>query len=69
MPLTAIEGIVENGKIRLREDIRLEENTKVYVIVMESPSRPVVHIYSPKLADPSRAGEFRKQVIEFDSDA
>jgi len=69
MPLTAIEGIVENGRIRLREDVTLAENTKVYVIVTESPAKPGAHMYSPRLADRSQAGEFRKQVFEMDSDA
>ncbi len=36
MLINAIEGVVENGRIRLREDVSLPENTRVYVIVAES---------------------------------
>jgi len=71
MLINAIEGIVQNGQIHLREQISLAENTKVYVIVADvvpkSPS--VVHIRSPRLAQPEHAADFRKQVLEFDEDA
>jgi hypothetical protein len=31
--ISTFEGIVENGKIRLRDNVMLPENTKVYVVI------------------------------------
>jgi uncharacterized lipoprotein YbaY len=55
-----VEGVVENGQIRLRERVTLPENAKVYVIVpdADAPAR----IYSPRLAHPEQAAQFAKQV-------
>ena len=68
MSVTALEGVVENGKIRLRESVFLAENTRVYVIVADthgpSPAAP-----SPRLANPQQATDFRKQVVELPGDA
>ncbi len=36
MSITAYQGRIENGRIRLAEDIRLPENARVYVIVAEA---------------------------------
>jgi len=65
MLFNAVEGVVENGRIRLREEVVLPENATVYVIVAESPAR----IHTPRLADPKQAADFRKQVLELTSDA
>ena len=59
MVITAIEGIVENGAIRLREKVSLAENTRVYVIVAEGATVPTAQIRSPRLAKPEQAAEFR----------
>jgi len=67
--VTAIEGVVENGKIRLREDIALAENTRVYVIVADGRGGPVSHVRTPKLAHPEQAGDFRKQIVEVPANA
>jgi hypothetical protein len=69
MPLTAIEGVVENGMIRLREDVALPENTRVYVIVADPQSARPFSIQSPRLAHPKDAGDFRKQIVEIAPDA
>ena len=64
MLVTAIEGIVENGKIRLREDVSLAENTKVFVIVADLNALPQARVRTPRLAHPQQAADFRKQVVE-----
>jgi hypothetical protein len=69
MPVTALEGVVENGRIRLRDQVTLAENTKVYVIVADMPTSPSAHIRSPRLAHPEQAQDFRKQVVEVPADA
>jgi len=68
--VTAIEGVVENGRIRLREEVSLAENTRVYVIVADMDSRPSAQIHTPRLANPRQIGDFRKQqVVEIPIDA
>ncbi len=64
MPLTAIEGVVENGKIRLQEGVTLPENARVYVIVTDPQTPQSARIRTPRLADPRQAGDFHKKVIE-----
>ena len=68
MLVTAIEGVVENGRIRLREEVSLAENTRVYVIVADMHTGPSVHIRTPHLAHPQQAGDFRKQIVEMPAD-
>lgn len=69
MPVPTFEGIVENGRIRLRDNISLPESTKVYVIIPGLAAEPKAHIYTPRLAHPEQAGDFTKQVIEVPADA
>ena len=75
MPITAIEGFVENGRIRLREDVVLPENARVVVVVdgFAGPGvspRPIsARVRSPRLAHPEQSADFRKQVVEVSADA
>jgi len=38
MSVTTYQGTVENGQVRLAEDVRLPENARVYVIVQDAAS-------------------------------
>jgi hypothetical protein len=38
MSVTTYQGTVENGQVRLAEDVRLPENARVYVIVQDAES-------------------------------
>lgn len=69
MMVNAIEGIVVNGRICLREDVTLPENTRVYVIVAAEVTGASMHLRTPRLWHPAQAGNFRKQVVEIASDA
>ncbi len=74
MTVPTYEGIVENGRIRLLEDVVLPEKAKVYVVVPEvvvelPPLPPVVHVRSPRLANPSHAARFQKTVHNDSEDA
>ncbi len=69
MLVNAIEGVVENGRIRLREDISLAENTRVFVIVADLHLGPAAQVRTPRLAHPEQSGDFRKQVVEIPADA
>lgn len=68
MMLNAIEGVVENERIRLREDVSLPENATVYVIIADQQPSIGTHrearVRSPRLANPQQAPDFRKQVME-----
>lgn len=64
MPLTAIEGVVENGTIRLREDVLLPDKTRVFVIITDSRPIASAHVRTPRLARREQAGDFRKQIVE-----
>ena len=69
MTISTFEAIVENGQIRLREEVTLPEKTKVYVIVPDLEAVPKAHVYTPRLVRPDQAGDFAKQVIEVSADA
>lgn len=69
MAVLTFEGIVENGQIRLRDQVMLPEHTKVYVVIPDVEVAPQAHVYSPCLAHPEQAVDFAKQVIEVSADA
>ena len=64
MQVTAYEGIIENGQIRLTTDVKLPEKMKVFVIIPDFEPKKVVHVYSPRLVHPEQAADFKKEVIE-----
>ena len=69
MLVTAIEGVVQNGIIRLREDVSLPEDTKVYVMFAELQQAISPQVRSPRLANPEQSKDFRKQIVELSNDA
>ena len=69
MSVLTLEGIVENGQIRLTTGMHLPERTKVYVVVPEVPAQKTARIYSPRLANPKQADDFKMEVIEEPSNA
>lgn len=68
MSFKTIQGTVENGQIRLSEEVKLPEQATVYVIFSETqlPTRPK-RVPSVRLADKSRA-EFYKKIVEPDDE-
>ena len=71
LPIDAgrFEGVVENGRIRLREEVTLPENSRVYVIIADTTPSSSAQVRSPRLAHPEQAGDFRKQIAEISVDA
>jgi hypothetical protein len=67
--VSTYEGFVENGRIRLRDNVTLPENTKVYVLIPSEDATQQARVYSPRLAHPEQAADFAKQVIEVPPDA
>jgi hypothetical protein len=68
MGVTTIEGVVENGQIRLPAAVRLPERAKVYVIIPDVEVQGVAYIGSPRLVHPEQAVDFAKEVLEEPSD-
>lgn len=63
MSVLTLEGVVENGQIRLLDGAVLPDKTKVYVVVPDpAPRNP--RLWSPRLAEPEQAADFRMQVTE-----
>ena len=60
---------MENGCVRLPEDAKLPEKSKVYVVVPGIEVPRTVHVRSPRLADPSQAPLFALEVTEEAPDA
>lgn len=69
MSITTIEGIVENGQIRLPSSVRLPERAKVYVIIPDAEIPSVAYVGSPHLVHPEQASDFEKVVVEESHDA
>ena len=69
MTTLAVEGVVENGQIRLRDNMILPERTKVYVVIPDVQAAPPARVYSPRLVHPEQVTDFAKQVIEVSADA
>ena len=69
MRVVTYEGIVDGDQIRLKGDVHLPDRTKVYVVVPALEAKQVVHVYSPRLAHPEQATDFRKEIVEVAPDA
>jgi len=64
MSIITLEGIVQEGQIRLKNDFRLPDKTKVYVVVPDIQVQKYAHIFSPRLANPEQAIDFKMQVTQ-----
>ncbi len=69
MSVITFEGVVDHGQIKLKTNARLPDNTKVYVVVPDAQVEPVAHLFSPRLAHPEQAADFKMEVIEEASNA
>jgi hypothetical protein len=64
MNVTTFFGVVENGQIRLAENVRLPEKATVYVVVPGLAMSSQAAVVSPRLAHPEQASDFEKVVEE-----
>lgn len=64
MSVATFEATVEDGLIRLPENVRLPNSTKVYVVVPRGELVPAALIASPRLAHPEQIEDFRKEIVE-----
>jgi hypothetical protein len=61
--IVTLEGIVERNRIRLKTNVRLPENTKVYVIVPDVQVEQVARVFSPRLPHPKQAADFKMEIV------
>ena len=68
MAILTFEGTVENGQIRLRDDVTLPEHATVYVVIpaIEGSASPCPQ---PSPGAPEDAAFFAKDVVEVPADA
>lgn len=64
MSVITLEGIVKRGQIRLKNEMRLPDNTKVYVVIPGIEVEQVARIFSPRLRYHEQAADFQMEVIE-----
>lgn len=69
MKVATYEGIVQDGTVRLPDEVNLPDNTKVYVVVPSLEAGRAVHLRSPRLVHPEQAKDFVKEVVEEGTDA
>ena len=69
MKVSTYQGTVENGQIKLSESVHLPEHAIVYVVVPEDEVQKLVHIRSPRLANPAHATDFQLELIKDPPDA
>ena len=69
MKVATYEATVENGQIKLSDQVRLPERARVYVVVPGVEDVPRFHMASPRLARPECEADFVKEVAEEPRDA
>ena len=69
MKITTFEATVENGVIKLPENVQLPEKTRVYIVIPGVDLQPLYYVGSPRLVRPEQASDFEKEVIEEYKDA
>lgn len=66
MPPVTIEGVIENGQVRLPDKICLPDKTKVFVLIPDMERPQSFHVPSPRLVRPEDAERFVMEVTEAD---
>jgi hypothetical protein len=69
MKIATFQGFVENGQVRLLDNVRLPEKATVFVVVPGAEQAGTIWARSPRLAHPEQAGDFKKEIIKEDCDA
>ncbi len=68
MQVITIQGVIENGQIKLTETIEIPEKTVVYVVVPNIEPKRNPRIMSPHLVDKDRMNDFEREIIELTDD-
>ena len=68
MSTVTYEGIVQGGRIRLKGNVNLPENARVYVIVPDVDVERVARLATPHLVNREQAQDFKMEVAEESTD-
>lgn len=63
MNVMTFEGVVENGRILLKNNVQLPNKTKVFVVVPSMAIKQVVRIYSPRLVHSEQINLLKKEIV------
>lgn len=66
MSTVTYEGIVEGGRIRLKGNVHLPENARVYVVVPDVER--IARLLTPHLVNRKQAQDFEMEVVEESTD-
>lgn len=69
MEVTTHEAVIEDGRVRLPDDVHIPDHTKVYVVVPSVETVERVRIISPRLVHAEQLADFSKEVTEEPEDA
>ncbi len=69
MKVATYEGIIENGKVRLADNIHIPEKSHVFVVVPNNEYELLAAVRSPRLARPDQVDDFKKEVVQEFNDA
>jgi hypothetical protein len=69
MSVMTLEGVVEQGQIRLSSNIRLKDHTRVLVVVPDYGTDETHRIVSPRLVRADQLVDFEMEIIEGTVDA
>lgn len=64
MSVMTLEGVVEQGQIRLSPYVRLKDHTKVLVVVPDFRTDETRRVVSPRLVYADQLADFEMEVIE-----
>jgi hypothetical protein len=64
MKVLTYEAIVERGRVKLPESVRLPEHAKVYVVVPGAEELPAFRIQTPRLLRPEQVSDFAMEILE-----
>jgi hypothetical protein len=62
--IITLEGVTDHGRIRLKTNMRLPDNIKVFVVVPDIEVEQVARVSSPRLAHPDQATDFEMEIVE-----
>jgi hypothetical protein len=64
MSTVTYEGIVQGGRIRLKGNVHLPENARVYVVVPDVDVERVARVSTPHLVNREQTKDFNMEVVE-----
>ena len=63
MSVTTLEGVIENGRVRLPQGVVLREQQTVYVVVPDAEPAHFSSTPGVRLANPDDAAKFEMHVV------